>query len=136
MGMNLTGAMTAELTMLFWAVMLYFLLIMIPAALGIRDNGAKAQGGPRDDMPEPSVLRARMNRLAGNMQENMVLFTALVLVAHAAGVHSDNTVLGAEIFVGARVAHAVIYIAGWPMIRPVAWLISVIGMAMIAVEMM
>ena len=135
MNMSVSMGMTAELTMLLWSILLYFVLIIVPATLAIVENGLMAQGGARDNLPEPSVLLARLKRLASNMQENMVLFAALVLLAHAAGVHSDYTVLGAQLFFWARVAHAVIYIAGWPMVRPLAWFVGVIGMGMIAVAM-
>ncbi len=128
--------MTPELTLLLWSTILTFVLILVPAGMGIRENGGPAQAGPRDDLPEPSVLRKRATRLAENMLENFVLFAALVLVAHAAGVSNDMTILGAQIFFYARVAHAVIYLAGWPHVRPLVWLAGVIGMAMIAWQLL
>lgn len=127
--------MTPELTMLLWSVILTFTLIMVPATEALMKNGLKAQGGPRDDLPEASVFNKRAKRLCNNMFENMALFTPLVLIAHAAGVSTENTILGAQVFFYARVAHAVIYLAGWPMIRPLAWFIGVIGMVMIAVAL-
>ncbi len=132
---ELIGSMTVELTMLLYSIILTFILIMIPAGRAIRENGAMAQAGARDDLPEPSTYRKRATRLATNMKENMILFAGLVLTANAAGVSTDMTVLGAQIFFYARVAHAIVYLAGWPMIRPIIWGISVVGMGMIAVAM-
>lgn len=131
-----TITMTPELTLLLWSTILAFVLIMIPAGMGIKENGGLAQAGPRDNLPEPSVLRKRATRLSENMLENMVLFAALVLTANAAGVSNDMTVLGAQIFFYGRVAHAVIYLTGLPIVRPLAWLASVIGMGMIAAQML
>ena len=128
--------MIPELTLLLWRTILTFVLIMIPAGMGIKENGGPAQAGPRDDLPESSVLRKRPTRLAVNMKENLVLFGLLVLTAHAAGVSNDTTILGAQIFFYARVAHAVVYLAGWPIIRPLIWLAGVIGMGMIAAQML
>lgn len=128
--------MTPELMMLLWSVILTFIMIMIPAADSLIKNGVKTQGGPRDEMPEPSVFNKRASRLVHNMLENMALFTPLVLVAHMAGVSTENTVLGAQIFFYARAAHAIIYLAGWPMVRPLVWFISVIGMGMIAAALL
>jgi hypothetical protein len=54
------------------------------------------------------------------MQENLVIFSAVVLVANAVGVSNDSTALGASIFFFARVAHAIVYAFGWPVIRPPA----------------
>jgi len=130
------STMTPELTLLLWSTILTFVLIMIPAGMGIRENGGPAQAGPRDNLPEPSVLRKRATRLAENMLENLVLFAALVLVANAAGVSNDMTVLGAQIFFYARIAHAIIYLAGWPFIRPLVWLAGVVGMGMIAAQLL
>lgn len=124
--------MTPELTLLLWSTVLTFVLIMIPAGEALRKNGAKAQGGARDNLPEPSIFIKRATRLYQNMLENMVLFIPLVLITHVTDASNAMTLLGAQIFFYARVAHAMIYLAGWPMIRPLAWFISVIGMGLIA----
>ena len=125
--------MTAELTMLLYSALLLFLIIVVQAGFAILQNGLMAQAGSRDALPEPSVLRGRLLRLSGNMQENLVLFTIVVLVAHAAGVSNETTALGAAIFFYSRVAHAIIYAAGWPMIRPLFYFLSLFGMGMIVV---
>ena len=124
--------MTPELNLLLWSTVLTFVLIMIPAGEALRRNGAKAQGGARDDLPEPSIFNKRATRLYKNMLENMVLFAPLVLITHVTESSNSMTLLGAQIFFYARVAHAVIYLAGWPMVRPLAWFTSVVGMGMIA----
>ncbi len=46
------------------------------------------------------------------------------------------TAMGAMIFFWARVAYAAIYIAGIAWLRTLAWFVSVIGMAMIAYELL
>jgi uncharacterized MAPEG superfamily protein len=123
--------MTVELTMLLYSVGLAILLILIPASMQILNNGVQTMAGPRDDLPEPTVTVKRAQRLAANMKENLLLFAAAVLIANASGVSTDMTVLGAQMFFYARVAHAVIYLMGWPMIRPLAWSIGLIGTLMI-----
>ncbi len=128
--------MTVELTMLLYSVVLTFVLISFHATVAILHFGAVPLAGSRDNLDEPSVFVARALRLSKNMQENMVLFVPLVLAAHAAGISNDTTVMGAQLFVAARVVHAVIYLAGWPYIRPVAYFTGVYGCAMIAFAMM
>ncbi len=123
--------MNTELTMLVYSVILTFLIISVPALGGILQNGLATQAGARDGLPEPSVFAKRARRLQDNMIENMVLFIPLVLAAQAAGLSTAQTALGAEIFVIARVLHAVIYLAGIPWLRPVAWAGGVVGMGMI-----
>ena len=41
------------------------------------------------------------------------------------------TLLGAQLFFWGRVAHAIVYIAGIPWARTVAWTVSVIGLILI-----
>jgi len=128
--------MNTELTMLVYSVILTFLIISVPALGGILQNGLATQAGARDGLPEPSVFAKRARRLQDNLIENMVLFIPLVLAAQAAGVSTAQTALGAEIFVIARVLHAVIYLAGIPWLRPVAWAGGVVGMGMILLALL
>lgn len=128
--------MTVELTMLLYSVALTFLLIAIPAVMQIMNNGGAAQAGNRDNLPEPTVMVKRAQRLAANMKENLLMFGALVLLANAAGISTDSTVLGAQLFFYCRIAHAIIYLAGWPWIRPLFWLGGVVGMVMIFMAML
>ena len=128
--------MTVELTMLLYSTTLAFVLILIPASKAILENGAMTMAGNRDDLSEPSAFTARAKRLSANMLENLLLFAIVVFIAFAAGVSNETTVLGAKIFFYARIAHAVIYLAGWPMIRPLFWAAGVVGIVMIACQVM
>lgn len=126
--------MSVELLMLLYSALLFLVIIIVQAGLGISQNGLMAQAGNRDNLPEPTVLRQRLQRLSANMQENLVLFAVVVLVASAAGVSNDATVLGASVFFYARVAHAIIYAFGWPMIRPLFYFAGLYGIVVIAVQ--
>lgn len=128
--------MTVELTYLLYSVILTFVLIMIPASKLILERGLAIQAGSRDNVPEASVFTRRSQRLAANMLENMALFVPIVLIAHAAGVSNETTVLGTQIFLTARIAHAVIYLAGWPWLRPVAWAVAIVGVGMVLLQVL
>lgn len=128
--------MTPELMMLLYSTILLLVIILVQASLAIGQNGLMAQAGSRDNLPEPSVLRGRMLRLTANLQENLVMFAIVVLVAHAAGVSNQTTILGASLFFYARLAHAVVYAFGWPMIRPLFYAIGLYGMITIALEVL
>ena len=123
--------MSVELLMLAYSAALFIVIILAQAGLAIAQNGLMAQAGSRDNLPEPTVLRQRMQRLSANMQENLVLFAVVVLVASAAGISNENTALGASIFFYARVAHAIVYAAGWPMIRPLFYFAGLYGVVTI-----
>ena len=127
--------MTVELTMLIFSVCLLMLIILIQASAGILANGLMAQAGSRDELPEKAVFHARVTRLRDNMMENLLCFAAVVLVARTIGISNDMTVLGAQLFFYARLAHAVIYLAGWPLIRPVPFAIAWAGVIMIMIQL-
>ena len=66
----------------------------------------------------------------------LMLFAALVLIAAVAGKANAMTAMGAAIFFWGRVAYAVIYVAGIAWLRTAAWFVSVIGMVLIAIELL
>ena len=71
------------------------------------------------------------------MLENLVLFAILVLVAAKAAACSNGmTLLGAQLFFWGRVAHAALYVAGIPWARTAAWGVSVIGLILIALQLL
>lgn len=128
--------MAIELTMLLYSVILAFVITLVPATDSILRNGPLVMMGNRDQgMAEPSVWNRRAKRASANMAENLLWFAALVLVAQAAGVSTENTALGAQLFFWGRVGHAAIYIAGVPYVRTLAWMVSLAGMGMIALAL-
>jgi uncharacterized MAPEG superfamily protein len=128
--------MSVELLMLAYSTAAFLIIILAQAGLAIHQNGPVAQAGSRDDLPEPTVLRNRLQRLTANFQENLVMFAIVVLVANAVGVSNDATALGASIFFYARVAHAIVYASGWPMIRPLFYFAGLYGVIVILWEIL
>ena len=122
--------MTTELTMLVYASALLLVLVIVQALSGIRAQGLPLAHS-RDGLPTPTGFHARMLRVVDNHREGLTLFAPVVLVAHAANVHSDMTVLGAQLFAGSRLAHAAVYMLGLPWIRPLIWTVGLVGTAMI-----
>ncbi len=128
--MTKTLMIVAELAAINWALIVAASLIKsrawtpsgLMAAMGNRDKDEPCDGFP-----------ARTERAARNMLENMVLFSALALVASVGGVADPHVELGARIFYWARLAYIPIYMVGIPVARTAVWAISVIGMAMIFV---
>ena len=124
--------MSPELKYLLFSVVLTFVQVLIAAMAANQVVGLTTLAGNRDDLPVMSGFAGRARRAHLNMIENMVLFSALVLIAAAAGKANATTAMGAMIFFWARLAYAVIYLIGIPWLRTLAWFVSVIGMAMIA----
>ena len=91
--------------------------------------------GNRENMPEITGWAGRAMRAHRNMLENLILFAIVVLVAKAIGVSHGMTVLGAEVFVAGRAAHAVLYIIGVPWLRTAAFAVSLVGLALILLQL-
>ena len=70
------------------------------------------------------------------MLENLVLFAALVLICVITNKTNATTLLGAQLFFWARLAYAVIYVAGITYLRTLAWLVSIIGLVMIFLQLL
>ena len=126
--------MPADLTLLVCAVVLAFIQIVVAAAGATMQVGLPALAGNREGLPEIAGWAGRAARAHRNMMESLPLFAALVLIAHAAGRVNGAVILGEEVFVWARLAHAIIYVAGVPWLRTVAWAVSVVGLAMILMQ--
>ncbi len=123
--------MTVELTYLAYTIALFFVVVFIQATTAILNNGGIAMANSRDNLKPPTVIQARTKRLTDNFRENLWFFVPLVLIAAVAGISNQWTILGVQLFFYARIAHAIWYIAGWPIVRPLFWLAGVIGCAMI-----
>ena len=55
-----------------------------------------------------------------------------MLIAHVANKESEITALGAQIYFWARVAYVPLYAWGVRHLRSLAWLVSIVGLGMIA----
>jgi len=126
--------MKAELVLLAWATVLNLVQAVVAVQGALMQLGLPMLAGNREGMPEVKGWGGRAARAHRNMVENMVLFAALVLAAVVAGKTNDMTLLGAQIFLYARIAYAVVYIAGLPWVRTAVWGVSVVGLAMIFVQ--
>ncbi len=126
--------MTPLLTLLMWSVLLTFVQMLIAVQGSTMQVGLAKLAANREDLPQPTGWVGRAHRAHRNMLENFVLFAALVLVAQAAGKADGLAILGAQIFFWARLAYALVYLAGIPWVRTGVWLVSVVGMALIVVR--
>lgn len=124
--------MQPELTLLVWAVVLTFVQMLVAVSGAALQVGVPALVGNREGLATCSGWVGRSQRAHRNMLENLVLFAALVLVAVLAQKTNSTTLIGAQIFFWARVAYALIYLIGIPWLRTAVWTVSVIGLAMIA----
>lgn len=123
--------MSVELTMLAYSAALLLVLVLIQTMAGIRSVGLMPLANSRDGLPPPQGFHARALRCVDNHREGLTIFAPVVLAAAMAHVSNGTTVLGAQLFFYSRVAHAVLYLAGVPMIRPLAWAVGLAGTIMV-----
>jgi uncharacterized MAPEG superfamily protein len=124
--------MTTDVRLLAYAAILAWVMVLIASLVRAGGDLAIALGN-REHLAPPTPLAGRADRAAKNMLENLVIFTALVLAAQAAGHHGESRViLGARLFFFARVLYFPTYLAGIKYLRTLLWFVGVIGMGVIA----
>ena len=128
--------MTPVLSLLVWSVVLMFAQVLLAVSGATLQVGLVKLAGNREDVPVLTGWAGRAQRAHRNMIENLLLFAALVIVAHLAGKTGGMVLLGAQLFFWARLAYALIYVAGIPWLRTASWAVSVVGMIMIFLEIM
>lgn len=97
----------------------------------LRAIGAPGPGYPSDALWADRARRAHLNAI-----ENLAVFAPLVLVAAIIELSTRVTVLSAQIYVVARLAHYVIYVAGIPVVRTLAFLAGACATLAIAMALL
>ncbi len=116
--------MNTELTYLVWvtaltAVMWVPYILDRIAVRGLTD----AVGYPENPKPQ-SPWAKRMMAAHENAVENLVLFAALVLAAHAAGVSNNATALACVVYFWARLVHFLSYTFAIPWVRTLSFAVG------------
>ena len=88
--------------------------------------------GARDEAADISIIPQRAKRAAVNMQESMIVFMPLAVLATATGAPVAET---ATIWFGLRIAYLVTYLMGVNYIRTIIWMASVVCLALMAVAL-
>ena len=127
--------MNPELSLLVWCVLLAFVQVVVAVMGAQMQVGLLTLVGNREKFPEITGWGGRAARAHRNMTENLVLFAALVLAAVAADKTNAMTLLGAQLFFWARLAYAVVYLIGIPWLRTGVWAVSVVGLALIFLQL-
>jgi uncharacterized MAPEG superfamily protein len=122
--------MTREIMWLTFTVILTMVL-WIPYTLDrIKVRGLMgAMGNPsRDDLPQ-SPWAQRLYFAHTNAVDNLVVFAPLVLILDNMGHSTQSTVIACAVYFWARLAHAVIYAMGVPVLRTVAFTVGFLAQA-------
>jgi len=128
--------MTPELTSLTWVAALSAVM-WLPYILNlIMVRGLVDAVGYPDDPKPMAAWAERMKAAHYNAVENMVLFATLVLIAHAAGISNQTTVLVCQVYFWARLVHLVAYTLGIPWVRTLSFATGWIACVALLIELL
>ena len=94
-----------------------------------------AVGYPENPKPQ-SPWAQRLIKAHANAVENLVVFAALILLAHAVGVTSVAIATAAIVYFWARVVHALSYTFGVPWVRTLAFAVGFFAQAVVAWQLL
>ena len=94
-----------------------------------------AVGYPSNPKPQ-SPWATRLMNAHYNAVENLVVFAALVLAAHAAGVGNGATATACVVYFWARVVHAAAYTFAVPWVRTLAFTVGFFAQATLAWQLL
>ena len=128
--------MSVELSMLMWSGVLLLVLILGSATANSLAMGLPWGLSNRDEPASLDGWRGRLKRAYANHTENTLIFAAIVVPVSLSGISNDMTVLGAQIFLGARIVHAIVYVSGITALalRTLAYFAGVAGTVMILLQ--
>jgi len=86
----------------------------------------------RHDKPQ-SAWAQRLYFAHTNAVENLVIFAPLVLVLDAQGHSTESTAIACAVYFWARLAHAIIYALGIPVLRTLAFSIGFLAQVVLVV---
>lgn len=127
--------MTLDLWCLVANAMWGFGLVMFETTAKTRIAGTEWNMGNREREPEVPPYVARAGRAVANHKENLPLFLTMVLVVQLAGKADRVSAIAAGVYVLARAAHAILYIAGVQRVRSAAFILGLLAIAAIASRM-
>jgi len=128
--------MTSELMSLTWVAALSAVM-WVPYILNtIAVRGLVTVVGYPDNPAPLADWAQRMKAAHYNSVENLVVFATLVLVANAAGISTDVTVLACEIYFWARLVHLLSFTFAVPWVRTLSFAIGWMSMVALLIQML
>jgi len=128
----LAGGMPVEIRILALGALLLFVYIFTATRFKTAQYGRKWNVGARDEaLPPPTPVTGRTMRAQANFEETFPIAIVALIGVVLANRTSALTALGGWIWLGARVVYLPLYAAGVPVIRTIAFVISMVGLGMV-----
>lgn len=97
-----------------------YITLLVRSAGPLAAENYNDPGIPRETTP----LVRRLNRVHINAVESFGPFAALVLLVHVTDAYSAMTAIWAAVYFWSRLAHAVVFMAGWPYVRTLTFTVG------------
>ncbi|WP_172123146.1 MULTISPECIES: MAPEG family protein [unclassified Devosia] len=123
------------LLIIFLVLLLLFMQSQLPGVLLAKQVGPEAQMGARDNLPEPTPELARSRRALANLQENLPAFLTLAVLSIVLGEQGWLSLLGATLFLAARVAHLLCYMRALSPWRSISYALGLLGTILVAIPL-
>ena len=124
--------MRTEILVLAWGCILALVHIFAAVRFKTRQYGTKWNMGARDEeLPPPQPIVGRLARAQANFFETFPIAAAAILMVVVTGRTGPSTEIGAILWLAARVIYLPLYAAGVPVVRTIAFLISIVGILLV-----
>lgn len=125
------------LALIVASVVLLFVHIGAQAIAATSELGSAWNAGPRDEGVKPqAVIAGRAERALRNYLETYPAFAVLAVALVASGRPYGVGLIGGALWLATRIVYLLLYLAGIPHWRSLAWLAAVIGLALMAARLL
>lgn len=115
------------MTTAYWCVLAAALMPYVAVSIAKSGGERFDNSNPRLWLERQQGFRARANAAQANSFEAFPFFAAAVIVAHLTQAPQDRIDALAAMFVLARAAFIVFYVADWHWARSIAWTIGIVA---------
>ena len=88
-----------------------------------------AMANPSRNDPPQSAWAQRLYFAHTNAVENLIVFAPLVIILDSQGIATEGTAIACAVYFWARLAHAIVYVAGIPVLRTLAFTVGFLAQA-------
>ena len=129
--------METEILVFLLTLILFFVYLFAPLIFLVGANGLNTLLGSRDQVKDAeSAVFTRANRAFNNLKETLPIALTLLILVPLQGKGNDTSALGAWIYFGARCAYLPCYMSGIPYVRTFTWATSIVGLTLVAVQLL
>ena len=129
--------MTTETLIILLTFVLALVHYLLPALFLLPANGLVVLAGSRDNIVKPQgLVYERAGRALVNFKETVPWALGLLILVQVTGDANAATATGGWLYLLGRVAYLPLYLTGVPWLRTVAWAASIVGLCMVALQLL